>query len=431
MIPSLKSVVMLLAATVLFPFTAHAEHQALHDPDARVRIIVESVHINEDGDTFSPGDLTFWALLYRCTGLTLDGVCDGQVNAIGELIHKFTADDGVRVRLNSQLIARMFDGSITAEGYGSEETGLSVYSGESFHLMFLVNDSDDGRLDPLGDANFYFDEENGWGNGPHDLPSIDRGRGPNGNFVVQLQIDRMPLANLVAQSIEVVDKPGSTDRVVCSTLVNAGMGDADPFDITVRIDGGTPPGGKQRINGLARGTQVLSCFETDRMPHERPHFVSLSLDEAREVPEMDETSNQRINENFPAVASPEGSGSPSSSQPQADLIVSAIRVNGEPSSANDCKEGKNDVTLIIKNQGSAMAAGSVARLTVGNDDDDAEERTVESLNPGADKDVRFDDVRLKKGDQTLTAIADARKAVAESKEDNNELKATVKCEEDD
>lgn len=318
-------------------------------------------------------------------------------------------------------------------GYGSEQLGLSVYSGERYGLHFhaFEDDGNPATLQSLGDAEFSFDEGSGWGNGSHALRGVGRGDEPDGDFVVNVRIGRTPLANLVAQLIEINDKPGSTDKVLCSQFVNAGLGDVGPFDVTVRIDGGTPPGGKERIPGIEKGKSALSCFETDQLPSERAHFISMSLDEAREVPEMDETSNQRINRNLPAGASVDQSVPPPSGQAQADLVVAAIRINGKDPSVNDaCKDGKNDVTVTVKNTGTANAASSIARLIV-DDTDDAKDRNVPALNAGTEQEVRFDDIRLKKGDRELLAIADAKMSVAESNEGNNERKVTARCKDDD
>jgi subtilase family serine protease len=45
--------------------------------------------------------------------------------------------------------------------------------------------------------------------------------------------------------------------------------------------------------------------------------------------------------------------------------------------------------------------------------------------------VSFDDVRLRKGERTLTATADAKEQVAESGEGNNALSVTARCKDDD
>ena len=55
---------------------------------------------------------------------------------------------------------------------------------------------------------------------------------------------------------------------------------------------------------------------------------------------------------------------------------------------------------------------------------------ADGLDAGKEHEVRFADVRLKEGERSL-AIADANKAIAETKDDNNELKVTARCKDDD
>lgn len=69
---------------------------------------------------------------------------------------------------------------------------------------------------------------------------------------------------------------------------------------------------------------------------------------------------------------------------RADLTVQAIRVRGkEPSGQNDCDPGNNDITVVVKNEGTGPAGGFVTRLEV-DDDDDAKEKTVQGLDAGKD-----------------------------------------------
>ena len=59
------------------------------------------------------------------------------------------------------------------------------------------------------------------------------------------------------------------------------------------------------------------------------------------------------------------------------------------------------------------------------------EQSVTGLEAGKEQEVRFDEVRSKKGAQTLTAIADAKQTVDEEKDDNNERKVTAQCKDED
>ena len=54
----------------------------------------------------------------------------------------------------------------------------------------------------------------------------------------------------------------------------------------------------------------------------------------------------------------------------------------DPNGQNDCDPGKNDVTVVVKNQGRGAAAAFAVRLAVDNQQNDADERTVDSLDAG-------------------------------------------------
>jgi subtilase family serine protease len=63
-------------------------------------------------------------------------------------------------------------------------------------------------------------------------------------------------------------------------------------------------------------------------------------------------------------------------------------------------------------------------------DDEATEKSVASLDAGKETTVRFDDLRLTKGEHRLAARVDATKAISEANEGNNELKVAVTCNEE-
>jgi hypothetical protein len=64
-----------------------------------------------------------------------------------------------------------------------------------------------------------------------------------------------------------------------------------------------------------------------------------------------------------------------------------------PNGKNACKVGPNDLTVIVKNGGKGDAASFAVRLSVGDDD---LAQTVESLRGGAEREVSFENVQLKK-----------------------------------
>ena len=81
------------------------------------------------------------------------------------------------------------------------------------------------------------------------------------------------------------------------------------------------------------------------------------------------------------------------------------------------------MTIVLKNAGSEDAV----RLIVDGAQGSAVEQSVKGLEAGQEREVRFDDARLKKGQHQLVARVDAGAKVTESKEDNNELRETATC----
>jgi subtilase family serine protease len=159
------------------------------------------------------------------------------------------------------------------------------------------------------------------------------------------------------------------------------------------------------------------------------------VDAPRALPEFNEANNVYEQsytappQQVPTATQPTPTP-PTPSQAQPDLTVSAIRIDGRaPDGKDDCQEGKNDVAVVVKNAGAAKADFAV-RLGVDGNDDEAKEKSVDGLDAGQEHQVRFDDVRLKKGERTLLAIADPKNAITEAKEDNNELKVTARCNDD-
>jgi subtilase family serine protease len=195
---------------------------------------------------------------------------------------------------------------------------------------------------------------------------------------------------------------------------------------------------------LATNQITEHCVLRAELPAQQ-HQLSFAVDEPQQMFEMSKANN-RYEMTIPARAAtsaasvaipspepkpsgdkPESSGAPAEpSGAQADLIVRGIRVNGQsPDGKDDCKVGKNAMTMVVKNNGKGDAASFAVRLTVDGNDLDA---TVDNLDAGQEREVGFEDVQLKSGEHTLKAVADAEHAIGESKEENNELKVTARCQ---
>ena len=80
------------------------------------------------------------------------------------------------------------------------------------------------------------------------------------------------------------------------------------------------------------------------------------------------------------MSSSSSSTSQGQGQGQPDLVVSAVRVNGRvPDGKDDCKDGKNDVAVVVKNWGTTNAEKFAVRLAV--DGGEAAEEAVAGSTP--------------------------------------------------
>ena len=165
------------------------------------------------------------------------------------------------------------------------------------------------------------------------------------------------------------------------------------------------------------------CVETE-LPHSGQHRLTAVVDEPRTLVEYNETNNV-YEQTYTAVAP-----APSQAQALPDLTVSAIKINGTPPyGTDDCREGRNDVTVVIKNGATTNAGDFHVRLVVDDDQGSGKERyLVDGLEAGKEQGVRFDDVRLKKGRHSLAATADAMSGISESNEGNNVLEVSASCQ---
>jgi subtilase family serine protease len=151
------------------------------------------------------------------------------------------------------------------------------------------------------------------------------------------------------------------------------------------------------------------------------------IDEADAVTEVSETNNSDRLKYVGTGGAPVTGGV--TNQGRAELSVRAIRVNGSGSGSQDnCKAGKNDIAVVVKNSGTAKVDDFVLRLAVDDDNGQAREQQVSALEADQEREVRFDDVRLKKGERHLTAITDAEQSVDEAQENNNDFLVSVRCE---
>lgn len=413
-----------LAATVLVaPASAGAAAPMPEESDlaARVQVVVKSVHIWDDRD-WGDGDLhlRYWL---HCTEKAVSCFGLDSVN-IDHYDKVLSASSG-----ETRIIGAVLPGStdrLSTKFSPSVEMGYSLYRGHVYGLGFEMREHDDlTENEDMGERRIVLTAENGWAIGSHSLRSFRNG--VQGDFTIDFEVRAVPLPDLQAlHQITVHDLTGGTKQRVCMVVHNGGAIPAGPFEVALRMDGRVPPDGRVAAPGLAPGSNHDACVETE-LPTSGQHTLAVVVDEPRAVAEFNETNNV-YEQSYQATGAPAAQG-PTSSSALPDLAVSAIKVNGQASDGKgDCKEGKNTVTVLVKNQGAAKAKDFVVRLVV---EGGAEEQSVSGLDVGTEREVRFDDVRLEKGRRTLTATADAEDTIAEAKDDNNERRLTATCKGDD
>jgi subtilase family serine protease len=236
------------------------------------------------------------------------------------------------------------------------------------------------------------------------------------------------------------------EDIVCVMVENYGQEPVGPYQVNFYVDGVIPRNGHIEESGVLEDIGLRErCFRTTIAAGQH-QFVAV-VDELHAVPEMNELNNRRgltatIQREGatrpPMVAEPLSGGAldPGDSSPPmgistpklVDLIPTAILVKGKDAqNAGDCHPGRNDVTILVKNQGTLDATQFNVELLIAGEDG-SEMLSVSSLSQGAGRDVTFADVKLTKGTHTLTARVDADNNLVESLEVNNKLDAAVSCQ---
>jgi hypothetical protein len=200
-------------------------------------------------------------------------------------------------------------------------------------------------------------------------------------------------------------------------------------------------------NATFPGTGVRErCFQTTIAAGQH-NFVA-SVDEDQALAELNESNNSKalvatiLRAQVGGAAGPLGSavleggvldpGASTNPTPaQADLVPSLLKVEGkEPDGREDCDSGRNDISVVVKNQGTGDAGAFTVALLVDDDDDDGGKQQVQTLLKGGETTVRFNNIRLQKGRNDLKIRVDSEQKIAESSETNNELSREARCKDD-
>ena len=269
-----------------------------------------------------------------------------------------------------------------------------------------------------------------------------------GAYTVEYEIVPASLPDLHPASIKQYPLLGTPRTLVCTTVKNEGIAGAGPFELSLKVNGAEPAGGRTQAGKLDSGAEGDLCVEVV-LPTAGTHELTATVDVTGNQYEYNEANNVYRQSYTPAggttntgsQSAPNGdagapdpkpapSSSPSSTpapkQARSDLTVGTLKVNGQVTDGkDDCKDGKNAVAVIVKNGGEGKAGTFSVRLL--SDGDEVGEKSVDGLEAGKEREVRFDDVRLKAGSHELVVTLDPTNAVAESDDENNRRTVSVRC----
>jgi hypothetical protein len=412
------------------------------DPAARLQFVIHKIHIIDDEDWLGSGNEKFFVDLCGdslTSPYNRSFACGPGASSAYEYAYDASSGDDITVERVSPREGDYMEGGTSPEG------GIPVYAGQHYIFTADMFDRDPAyAFDTMGDIFVHVDEEHNWGIGTHTVRSIQENGDP-GDYELTFEIRRAPLPELLNRGIHIVD--AGDGLFYCVTVQNVGERPSGLIPLAVRADGALVRA--TTLPALDEGQTTEHCVIRSELPA-RQHQLSFMVDEARQIPEMNETDNY-YEWKIPAIApaagvtgatadpqpvntapgtAPSPQPKPSGTQPepsnaQPDLVVRAIRTNGQPIvGKTSCTTG---VTVVVRNDGKANADSFVLRLSVDGDKNQTSDRDVKGLAAGQEREVRFDDVRLKAGERVLGAIADADHSVDEANEENNDSKISVLC----
>jgi hypothetical protein len=482
--PSLGLAAMVLTSLPGMAAPVHASGQPREsmqlqggDTAQRVQVVVNSVKVKNDRDGWArgSGELRMTSSFWRCAGTS--GPCSPNGRPAAQMAmwkQSFSADDG-DIKTFDHVLPMAAD--VVDSASASEAEGFALQAGHRYVFQVTMFEQDTLIGDFMGGIQRTLDESNNWGVGTYTLEPAGNYPDPSlpttdllcggcgdiivGDYLVSYEIRAAALPDLRPSAIRMLGaqpEDGTTGKeTVCLGVTNGGSAAAGAFDLGLYVDNSLPPGGSAQVAGLAAGATHEQCLHTF-LPQDGVHTMQVVVDQFRKVSETNETNNsvndkidrtiagQVKPQNGPVVNAPVTnsgqtpvgsktgvpgptiSGPSAPAEAQGDLTISAIRVRGQvPDGKDDCKDGGNDVTVVVKNGGSANAGAFAMRLKVDDAQGDGPEQTVNGLDAGKEREVKFGDVKLKKGEHTLTAIADAKGAIAEADEANNERAVTARC----
>jgi hypothetical protein len=463
---------LLVGASMLVGTMASPSHVAADDvlvrdhraKDAWLEVVVNKIIIHDDEDGFlkGSGEFNFQVRIgtLSCDNGPIWGDCLGQLVKSANI--SFSADSGQTVTLN-RVVPRLGDLLSTSL---DDDAGVTVHPGTTYGIEVSGSESDVGTDDAMGWTHLVLNDSSDWAIGTHMI----RGRQPRGftfsgllediscavvdcasqsgwaaaSYSVELEVRRVALADLTPRSIKVVnrstERPERQWKEICAMVANIGPKETAGYDVNFTLDGApytrsfgyTYPGELDEVCAEvpdpALGEHVLTASiegvpEMDLSNNEmRSTYTRTVLDDIRaDVLQGGVLETATKTEDGPSSGPSQTTSGPISKEPvvasgpvDINLAVTGIRVKG------GCEEGKNDVMVTVKNQGTATVRDLIVNLQVNGGDD--KDKSLGSLDAGNDATVEFGDVQLKKGDRKLTASVAPKgsdKVIAEDTETIN------------
>jgi len=435
----------LLSRALGAPEPAHAQDPIVHDhrmggpPVAHVQVHASHIKIfdDRDGRFAGDGEFEFWFTLI-CREIT--SKCLGyQGVGLDGFSRNFSAGSGETYTFDVVMPV----GAPTNPSFHiNPDTGYPLRPDHEYVVMFGMMERDRFTdYEKMGQGEIKLVADNNWGIGTYTVRST-RDDGSAGDYELTFEVRPVILPDLRPINIVASELPGGAKHRICTPVQNFGSVGAGQFDVILQVNNEPLIDGRGSAPGLAPSGTTEVCAEA-QLPTSGNLKLTAVVDPLNGLPEYNEANN--VYEITHTVAQKPGPApkpttpldsaastlpAPGQGAELADLTVGAIKVNGQaPDRKHDCTDGKNDVVVVVKNLGAAGAEGFAVRLLV--DDGDPVEKSIGSLDTGQEREVRFGDVRLKKGEHKLTATVDPKNTVAESNADNNDLRVTAACKDDD
>lgn len=255
------------------------------DPAARLQVVIKNIIIHDDRD-WGEGDINIKVQIGRSQGALL----------VESTLPEFGANSG-----DTKLVNRIVPaaGDVMADASIGSAIGFPVYAGETYQLAISGVDKDPIFDDQLGVLMVDINEQKGWGIGSRtergtvglgwtwgvfygEGPGF--GRGP-AYFSVEYEIRRVPLPDFEPR---IILRDTGDGQFYCVEVRNVGERPSGLFQVAVRTDGTLLRA--PTLPALAVSATTEHCVLRSELPAGE-HLLSFRVDEARQIPEMNESNN--------------------------------------------------------------------------------------------------------------------------------------------